>query len=167
MRRAFALTFCIAASLLAAPCLAAENDSGAAIVSPHIASPAVTSLAVAPNHQAVPLQTASPQNKAADPFLAGAMGMIPFVSGFYVSDAPAKGLVFTLVDGLLVLGIYTARYTEQGNPDNVPRYFLLMGVNNLLDAILSARDATKKHRPHSRVTLRPEGGVQYALQWTF
>lgn len=144
MRRAFALTFCIAASLLATPCLASENDSGAASV-----------------------QTVSSPNKAADPFLAGAMGMIPFVSGFYVSDAPAKGLVFTLVDGLLVLGIYTARYTEQGNPDNVPRYFLLMGVNNLLDAILSARDATKKHRPHSRVTLRPEGGVQYALQWTF
>ncbi len=102
-----------------------------------------------------------------DPFLAGALGIMPFSSGFYISDQPAKGYVFTAIDVLLTLAIYTSKHTGQGDPDNAPTYYLLMGLNNILDAYLSTQDAVKRKAPTSRVTLQPGGGVQYAMQWTF
>ena len=104
---------------------------------------------------------------ALDPFLAGAVGLLPFASGLYLSDRPARGVVFSLIDGLLALGIYTAAHTRSGDPDNVKFYLGLMGVNNALDAYLSAREALRPRKLAARVTMRPDAGVEYSVRWKF
>jgi hypothetical protein len=98
--------------------------------------------------------------------MAATLGFIPFVSGFYITDKPARGILFTAVDVLMVLSMYTARNTPSGNPGNVKGYFVVMGVNNVLDAFLSARYARNPGAPY--VMLGTEGaGVSARLHWKF
>jgi hypothetical protein len=103
---------------------------------------------------------------AMDPFIAGALGIIPFSSGLYISERPARGLIFTAVDILMVMGVYTSRYTAAGDPNNARNYFILMAVNNVLDAWVSVRYANM--RQHTALILpTPEGGLQASLYWRF
>lgn len=101
----------------------------------------------------------------ADPFLAGALGVIPFMSGFYITEKWERGVVFSLVDVLLVLGIFSAREGEQQKEDNARIYYGLIAVNNVADALLSMRQASG--RTSARLHLRPEGAVEVRLAWTY
>jgi hypothetical protein len=103
---------------------------------------------------------------ALDPFLAGALGLIPFASGLYISEKPARGIMFTAIDALMALGVYTSRYTIAGDPENARNYFLLMGANNLLDAYISVRYANAA-RGSAMILPGPDGGVQGAFYWRF
>jgi hypothetical protein len=107
------------------------------------------------------------EDASLDPFIAASLGAIPFVSGLYLSDRPARGIMFTAIDILMVMGIYTARNTASGDPRNVKSYFVLMGANNILDALLSARYARSSAVP--RLTLFPTEGEGMAgeLHWKF
>jgi hypothetical protein len=106
------------------------------------------------------------KDAAMDPFLAGALGIIPFASGLYVSDRPARGILFTAVDVLMVMGVYTSRYTAAGDPNNARNYFILMAANNILDAWVSVRYANS-HRGTALILPTPNGGLQAAMYWRF
>src|SRR5690606_31544842 len=84
---------------------------------------------------------ADKSDAALDPFVATALGLIPFSSGLYLTDQPARGILFTGVDVLTTLGVYTSRYTNAGDPNNAIKYFALMAANNVLDAVISLRYA--------------------------
>jgi hypothetical protein len=112
-----------------------------------------------------PRASVTPAAAEDDPFMAGGLGLMPFVSGLYFTEKPAAGLVFTLVDVVLALGMYTSLQTRNGDPDHFPTYVYLLGANNLLDAYFSARAA--QDPLHARVTMRPEGGVEYSVRWKF
>lgn len=103
-----------------------------------------------------------------DPFLAGSLGLIPYVSGFYVGPQPGQGLVFTLVDVALSFGFYSAKHTKNGNPENA-RYFLwAMGANNIVDAVVSTRAAmARQQKTASTLHFLPQGGVQYVFYAAF
>jgi hypothetical protein len=101
----------------------------------------------------------------ADPFLAGALGVIPFMSGFYITEKWERGVVFSLVDVLLVLGIFSARDGEQQKEGNARIYYGLIAANNVADALLSMRQASG--RTSARLHLRPEGALEVRLAWTY
>jgi hypothetical protein len=108
----------------------------------------------------------SSAHNAIDPFLAGALGFVPYFSGYYITETPERGMVFTLVDVLLTLGIYTSLHSKSGDPDHVPVYYTFMGINNIVDGYFSAHEAMRSSlRP--QVKLRPHGGVEYAVAWIF
>lgn len=109
--------------------------------------------------------TSSTQNTI-DPFLAGALGFVPYFSGYYITKNPERGLVFSLVDILLTLGIYTSLHSKSGDPDHVPIYYTFMGANNIVDAYFSVHEAMQSSvRP--QVKLRPHGGIEYSVALTF
>jgi hypothetical protein len=102
-----------------------------------------------------------------DPFLAGALGIVPFASGLYLSDRPARGVIFTAIDVLTALGVYTSKYTVAGDPDNVRNYFLLMAANNVLDAYVSTRYALRAGHLQTMVLPMPGGGYAGMVAWRF
>jgi hypothetical protein len=130
------------------------------------ASCALTLVPPPPFLEPSPASVAPTEGEGVDPFLAATLGLMPFVSGLYVSDRPARGILFSAFDVLLVLGIYTARNTASGDPHNVKNYFLLMGANNLLDAWLSARYARIPGTPRAMI-LPAAGGVIGMVHWNF
>jgi hypothetical protein len=89
-------------------------------------------------------------NKAIDPFLAGALGLIPFSSGLYLGPEPAQGFVFTLLDIVLVAGAWNALNSRTGDPDNAPLFMYAMAMNNAVDAYLSVRKSL--HTQKVRIT---------------
>lgn len=98
---------------------------------------------------AIPLQSHHFSNDLAiDPFLAGALGFIPFTSGLYLGPEPAQGLVFTLLDVVLVAGAWNALHSKSGDPDNAPLFLLGLAANNAIDTYLSVRKSlhTRKLR---------------------
>lgn len=104
-----------------------------------------------------------------EPFLAGALGFMPFASGLFLSDEPAKGIVFSAIDILLMLGVYTNENSSNGDPDNTPVYYMFIGVNNVADAFFSARHAMRQRTPKTRAVIlpSPQGGVQYTVNVNF
>jgi hypothetical protein len=85
---------------------------------------------------------------AGDPFAAAAMGVLPLASGFYVSDAPIKGIVFTLADIMLIGTIIQIRNNDSIPRKDVATYYYLLGAVNIADALLSVlqvrSDAAKR-----------------------
>ncbi len=131
-------------------------------------SAASSSLGGTPEVQPAPQERSregSPE--ALDPFLAGALGIVPFASGMYLTDEPARGILFTAVDVLMALGIYSARYTSVGEEQNVKTYFLLMGANNVLDAFVSMRYAARTQPLQAMLLPLPQGGIQLSLRRSF
>ena len=85
---------------------------------------------------------------AGDPFAAAAMGMLPLASGFYVSDSPKKGIVFSLADIMLIGTIIQIRNNDSLPRSDVATYYYLLGAVNIADAVLSVlqvrSDAAKR-----------------------
>lgn len=105
---------------------------------------------------------------AIDPFLAGALGFIPFTSGLYLGKNPGQGLVFTLVDITTTAGIYTALKTNQGEPENAPYFYLIMAAANALDAVVSVRKSLRTQKLRiSPVTYDAYGRVSSSLTFSF
>ncbi len=98
-------------------------------------------------------------------FTTGMMGLLPFVSGFYVTEKKDLGLVFTALDLALVGGIYNALTTEMQDKGNVSNYLIAMGAVNLLDMWLSSRQA--RADLESRIKLIPAGPSGYGPHMTF
>jgi hypothetical protein len=118
--------------------------------------------------QSAPGQAAAaPLPGTADPFITGTLGILPFVSGFYLTRKPEKGLIFTLVDAMLVLAIFNARKGRQQDEHNANIYYGLIALNNVADAGLSILQATREHPAAARITLQPEGGIEAGLAWNF
>ena len=103
---------------------------------------------------------------ALDPFVATALGLIPFSSGLYLTDEPARGILFTGVDVLTAIGIYTSRYTIAGDPNNAIKYFALMAANNVLDAMISLRYARLANTT-ALILPGPDGGLTANLYVRF
>ena len=145
--------------LLAIVLLAAVATAQPASPSPSPSSP----LAASP---APPPSAARAADPAIDPFVSGMLGIIPFTSGLYLTDQPGRGVAFTAIDVLMALGVYSARYTVNGDPDNAKMWFLLMAANNVLDALVSVR-AAEHGRLSAFVLPSPEGGMVASLHIRF
>ncbi len=110
----------------------------------------------------------SERGASSEPVLAGALGIMPFVSGLYLGPQPAQGIVFTLGDGALALAIWSARNTRSGDPDNTPWFYLAMGAANALDAVISVRTILRTQKLSvNPVTLDPSGRVTSSLTMRF
>ena len=146
-----------------------------------LAGTASTAQALEPPHRGVPGPAVSPTisvpvppalavrqsvDPAIDPFLAGVLGIIPFTSGLYLTDQPGRGMAFTAVDVLMALGVYSSRYTVNGNPDNAKLWFLMMAANNVLDALVSVRMA-ERGRVAAFALPTPDGGMVARLHVSF
>lgn len=99
--------------------------------------------------------------------MTGALGIVPFVSGFYLTKSPEKGLVFTLVDVLLVLSIFNAKDGKQQDESNAAIYYGLIGLNNAVDAGLAIRHVVKQRRPVASLNLLPGKGLEGRITWNF
>ncbi len=105
---------------------------------------------------------------ALDPFLAGAMGFIPYMSGYYLGTTPAQGIVFTLIDIVLTAGVWNALHASTGDPDNAPLFILGMAANNAVDAYLSVRNSLRTPKLRiTPVTLDKRGRVSSSLTYRF
>ena len=112
-------------------------------------------------------ETAPAAVHAVDPFLAGALGVIPFASGFYVTDKPERGLIFSLVDAMLILGIFSAREGKQQEEHNAKIYYGLIALNNAIDAGLSIWQANREGGPQAHAEIRAEGGFGAGIRWNY
>lgn len=105
--------------------------------------------------------------EAGDPFLAAALGALPLVSGFYVSESPVKGAAFTLADLMLIGAIIQIRSDANRPPkDAAPYYWLLAGVN-LADAVLSALQVQSEAAQRLSVNINPTDRPGILLGWRF
>ncbi len=113
-------------------------------------------------------QYAAPSSPSKDDhaqlFTAGMMGLLPFVSGFYVTEKPDLGLAFTALDLALAGGIYNALTTEMQDDRNAANYLIMMGAVNLLDMWLSSRQARRE--VEARLKLVPAGPAGYGPHLT-
>lgn len=141
---------------------------------PYLSRKPVLAFALALALFAMPGQTQAQSTRAndaphpIDPFVAGALGFIPYTSGLYLGKNPGQGLVFTLVDIATTAGLYTALKTNQGDPNNAPYLYLIMAATNALDAVVSVRKSlhTQKLRINP-VTYDAYGRVSSSLTFSF
>lgn len=135
----------------------------ASVTQPRTAAPAPATGAAS---EASPAAS-SAHLSAVDPFLAAMLGALPLSSGFYLTSAPRKGLVFTLSDAMLLAAIVNVRRDERKQPEDATAYYALLGAVNLADLALSLLQAKTDAATRLRIVPNPPDRPGFVLAWTF
>jgi hypothetical protein len=143
---------------LAAPSRAAEQTRPA--------SPAVRAADTCATAPARP-PAARPRPASGDPFLAAMLGAFPLTSGFYVSEAPIKGVAFSLADVMLIGAIIQIRSDANRPPKDAAAYYWLLAGVNLADAVLSALQVQSDAAKRLSVNINPSDRPGFLLGWRF
>jgi len=168
---ALALLACLLAAQPALPATAASSSQTAptprtAADTSAAAAPVDTVYVVVPPASVPTPVPRTPRATSVDPFVCALVGIIPLSSGYYLTEAPRKGIAFSLADAVLIGSIWNIRRDDHIPDSDVVPYFVLLGAVNALDAILSGLQA-RNDAVRVRTTLTPSGEPMVGLAWTF
>lgn len=157
------------------PALIAMTALALALATPSRAAepprPVDTCLAGGPIQPSGPVrprqETARPRPASGDPFLAAMLGALPLTSGFYVSEAPIKGVAFSLADVMLIGAIIQIRSDANRPPKDAATYYWLLAGVNLADAVLSALQVQSDAAKRLSVNVNPSDRPGFLLGWRF